>query len=73
LADAVEFLLQALDDESLIHRYQPMKQDAIKPSDFAWMMFWQRHYVDQRVARHLSEPMFNRRIGGNISAFVGHQ
>jgi poly(beta-D-mannuronate) lyase len=70
LRDAVDFLLDALDDPSLVRHYEPLPQRPIDPSDFAWMAYWQRRFPDPRIPRLMPAELFNRRLGGGVTALL---
>ncbi len=67
LREAVGFLQRAISDPAVMQAYQPMPQKAIDPSDLAWILFWQRRFVDPLLAVHQPTQVFTPRFGGAIN------
>ncbi|WP_161974800.1 alginate lyase family protein [Piscinibacter terrae] len=70
LQNAAGFLLSALDDPAVVRKHQSMAQDEVPPEDLSWMEWAALRWHDPRLARHLTHPMFHRRLGGGITALV---
>lgn len=70
LQSAVGFLLSALDDPAVVRKHQAMPQDEVATEDLSWMEWAALRWPDPRIARHLSRPMFHRRLGGGLTALV---
>jgi hypothetical protein len=72
LADAVDFLLRALDDPSVLSAHQTEAQNEIAEADFAWMEWWQHRFKEPRIARRLDKPLFHPRLGGALTLYAAN-
>lgn len=71
--DAVRFLLDGLDDPSLLKRYASEPQDfhSLKPGSrgFSWMEAYRRRFPSPRFDRWLTAPPFEPRLGGDTRVY----
>jgi poly(beta-D-mannuronate) lyase len=70
LETAVRLMLSALEDPAVIRKHQAMAQDEVATEDLAWMEWAALRWRDPRLTKHLTQPMFHRRLGGGLTALV---